>query len=46
MLADCQRNLRGTSKLDAVLEWRLNFSDCRVEPRLFGTMLRFEELVT
>ena len=45
-LADCQRDLRGTSKLDAILEWRLTFSDCWVEPRLFGTMLRFEGLGT
>ena len=43
-LAHCQRDLRGTRKLDAILEWRLTFRDCWVEPRLFGTMLRFEEL--
>ena len=43
-LADCQRGLRGTSKLDAILEWRLTFSVCWVEPRLFGTILRFEQL--
>ena len=43
-LADCQRDLRGTSRLDAILEWRFNFSDFWVEPRLFGTMSRFEEL--
>ena len=27
-LADCQRNLRGTSKLHTILEWRVTFSDC------------------
>ena len=43
-LADCQRNLREKSKLDAILKWRLTFIDCWVEPRLFGTMLRFEQL--
>ena len=43
-LADCQRDLRGTRKLDAILECRFNFSDFWVEPRLFGTMSRFEEL--
>ena len=43
-LADCRSDLRGISKLDAILEWLLNFSDCWVETRLFGTMLRFEQL--
>ena len=43
-LADCQCDLRGTSNLDAILEWCLNFSDCWVGPRLFGAMLRFEQL--
>ena len=47
LIANAVVELRGTSKLDAILDWRLTFSDCWVVQgavqRLFGAMSGFEQ---
>ena len=44
LIANAVVDVRGTNKLDVILDWRLSCIDCWVGPRLFGAMLRFEQL--
>ena len=44
LFANAVVELRRTSKLDAILDWRLAFSDCWMGPRFFGAVLRSEQM--